>query len=159
MSHDPQPQNDGTQAETAAPVCLLCQEDGGELVLSNSLLRVVLPHEPDYPGFVRVILNRHVVEMTDLDVDERDQVMRVVWCIEGVVREVMEPHKVNVASLGNVVAHVHWHIIPRYADDRHFPAPIWAAPTRHICPMDHVRRQTLAGMLPNSLRMALTQEA
>ena len=42
----------------------------------------------------------------------------------------MAPLKVNVASLGNVVPHLHWHIIPRYADDAHFPAPVWAQAAR-----------------------------
>jgi diadenosine tetraphosphate (Ap4A) HIT family hydrolase len=42
----------------------------------------------------------------------------------------MQPLKVNVASLGNVVPHLHWHIIPRYADDAHFPAPVWAQAAR-----------------------------
>jgi diadenosine tetraphosphate (Ap4A) HIT family hydrolase len=35
-----------------------------------------------------------------------------------------------VASLGNVVPHLHWHVIPRYADDAHFPAPVWATAVR-----------------------------
>jgi diadenosine tetraphosphate (Ap4A) HIT family hydrolase len=46
------------------------------------------------------------------------------------VRDVMQPLKVNVASLGNVVPHLHWHVIPRYADDAHVPAPVWAQAQR-----------------------------
>ncbi len=42
----------------------------------------------------------------------------------------MQPDKMNVASLGNMTPHVHWHIVPRFRDDRHFPHPIWAAPQR-----------------------------
>jgi diadenosine tetraphosphate (Ap4A) HIT family hydrolase len=40
------------------------------------------------------------------------------------------PDKVNPASLGNVVPHLHWHVIPRYLDDGHFPRPICAQPVR-----------------------------
>jgi diadenosine tetraphosphate (Ap4A) HIT family hydrolase len=54
----------------------------------------------------------------------------VVWAVEAAVREAMEPDKMNVASLGNMTPHVHWHVIPRFADDRHFPQPIWAQPSR-----------------------------
>jgi diadenosine tetraphosphate (Ap4A) HIT family hydrolase len=36
----------------------------------------------------------------------------------------------NLASLGNMTPHVHWHVIPRFEDDRHYPGPIWAAPKR-----------------------------
>jgi diadenosine tetraphosphate (Ap4A) HIT family hydrolase len=96
----------------------------------NGSCRVVRADEPDYPGFLRVILQRHAREMTDLDESERAGLMAVVWTVEAVVRKVMEPDKMNVASLGNMTPHVHWHVVPRFADDRHFPSPIWAAPRR-----------------------------
>ena len=54
--------------------------------------------------------------------------MRVVCAVERAQREALAPDKVNLASLGNVVAHLHWHVIPRWRDDRHFPQPVWGAP-------------------------------
>jgi diadenosine tetraphosphate (Ap4A) HIT family hydrolase len=86
--------------------------------------------EPDYPGFCRVILNRHAREMTDLAPAERDGLMAVVWAVESAVRETMQADKMNLASLGNMQPHVHWHVIARFRDDRHFPGPIWANPRR-----------------------------
>ncbi len=110
------------------PACPLCLEAGGEIVWRDRRLRVVLPAEPDYPGFTRVVWNDHVAEMTDLDEAQRDGLMRVVWVVERVMRDRLSPDKVNLASLGNMVAHLHWHLIPRWSDDRHFPAPVWGAP-------------------------------
>jgi diadenosine tetraphosphate (Ap4A) HIT family hydrolase len=26
--------------------------------------------------------------------------------------------------------HLHWHVIPRFADDAHFPSPVWAGAQR-----------------------------
>jgi diadenosine tetraphosphate (Ap4A) HIT family hydrolase len=46
--------------------------------------------------------------------------------VERALRAVMQPHKINVASLGNLTPHLHWHVIPRYEDDPHFPRPVWA---------------------------------
>ena len=89
---------------------------------------------PDYPGFCRVILNRHVKEMTDLMPEERARLMDVVWRTEQAVREVLRPDKINLASLGNVVPHLHWHVIPRFEHDRHFPNPIWGNPLREAAP-------------------------
>jgi len=83
-----------------------------------------------YPGFLRVILDRHVREMTDLDDAARERLMRAVWAAEGVVRELYRPDKVNLASFGNQVPHLHWHVIARYADDPHFPDPAWGPPRR-----------------------------
>lgn len=114
--------------------CSLCRESGGEVVWRGSGLRVVLADEADYPGFCRVILERHAAEMTDLSATERATVMQAVFAVEAVLRELLEPHKINLASFGNVVAHVHWHVIPRFADDRHFPSPVWATAQREARP-------------------------
>ena len=110
--------------------CELCQSDGGILVLSNEWLRVTLVDEPDYPGYVRVIWNDHVREMSELAEDERQRLMNTVFAVELAQREVLTPTKMNLASLGNMTPHLHWHVVPRFADDLHFPRPVWSAPQR-----------------------------
>jgi diadenosine tetraphosphate (Ap4A) HIT family hydrolase len=110
--------------------CEFCNSPGGAVLWQNGLCRVVRVDEPDYPGFCRVILNRHAREMTDLGAAERDALMRVVYAVEASIRECMGADKMNLASLGNMTPHVHWHVVPRFRDDRHFPTPIWAAPRR-----------------------------
>lgn len=116
----------------STPDCPLCREDGGELLWRDGLLRVVLAAEPDHPGLCRVILNRHIAEMTDLDEVERIRLMRAVFAVERALRECFTPDKINLASLGNVVPHLHWHVVARFRDDRHFPGTIWSAPRRAV---------------------------
>lgn len=115
----------------AAISCELCESPGGRILWRGPLVRVVAASEPHYPGFCRVVLERHVAEMTDLTEGERDTVMRTVYAVEAALRELMAPDKINLASLGNMVAHLHWHVIPRFRDDPHFPGPVWA-PARRI---------------------------
>lgn len=110
--------------------CVLCNSAGGKIIWENTLLRVIDATDPQYPGLTRVIWQAHVREMTDLDPHARAEVMKAVWTVEKVLRQVLRPDKVNVASLGNMVAHVHWHVIPRFQDDAHFPDAIWAAKKR-----------------------------
>lgn len=110
--------------------CELCDQDGEELLWRNSVCRVVYVDEPGYRGFCRVIWTAHVKEMTDLPEDARSRLMRVVFSVETVLREVLRPDKLNLASLGNVTPHLHWHVIPRFRDDPHFPNPIWGAQLR-----------------------------
>ena len=50
--------------------------------------------------------------------------------MEAVLRDVLRPHKLNLASLGNITPHLHWHVIPRFPDDPHFPNPIWGTQLR-----------------------------
>ena len=127
--------------------CPLCQSDGGILLWRNDFCRVIRADEPDYPGFLRVILNAHVKEMTDLSVADQQALMRVVLATEAALREVMAPDKINLAALGNVVPHLHWHVIPRFGDDPHFPNPVWGARLRdspHVAPHGWVEALTAA---------------
>lgn len=131
--------------------CELCDSPGGDLVWQNALCRVVRVNDPNYPGFCRVILNRHVKEMVDLPESERQSLMQVVFAVEQALTTLMHPDKINLASLGNLVPHVHWHIIPRFSDDAHFPQPIWAAPARtgnrRTAPTIEILRNTLDELL------------
>ncbi|MBP7641072.1 MAG: HIT domain-containing protein, partial [Thauera sp.] len=54
----------------------------------------------------------------------------VVMATEAALRNLLDPDKINLASFGNMVPHLHWHVIPRYRDDRHFPESVWGAPQR-----------------------------
>lgn len=81
----------------------------------------------DYPGFCRVIWRSHVAEMSDLAGAERRHLMALVFATESALRLLYAPEKINLASLGNLVPHLHWHVIPRFLDDQNFPAPIWSA--------------------------------
>lgn len=106
--------------------CPFCQTDGGDIVWRDARLRVVLADEPGYPGFCRVIWHAHIAEMTDLPETDRQHVMAAVFAVEQALRRVLAPHKINLASLGNMVPHVHWHVIPRYRGDEHFPGSVWS---------------------------------
>lgn len=111
--------------------CELCANTAEILLWRGQYCRVILVENAEYPGFCRVIWNEHVKEMTDLTPQMRTELMDTVFAVESAVREVMLPDKINLASMGNMVPHLHWHVIPRYTDDTHFPNPIWAAPLRN----------------------------
>jgi len=110
--------------------CELCSSMGGELIASNALLRVVRVHDEKYPAFCRVILNRHVTEMTYLSTDECYQLMDAVFVVERTMLDALNPRKINLASFGNMVSHLHWHVIPRFEDDPHFPNAVWGEQLR-----------------------------
>ena len=139
--------------------CPLCAPAPETLLWQSPFCRVILAKEADYPGFLRVILHAHVREMSDLSTADQAALMRVVWAAETALREVMQPDKINLASLGNVVPHLHWHVIPRFADDPHFPNPVWGArlrDTRHAAPPDLAAQ--LAAEISRQLARALETE-
>ena len=135
------------------PNCELCDAQHGDVVFVSPHWRVLLVDDANYPGFCRVVWNAHVKEMTDLSVAERQEFMAAVWAVEQIIRDIMVPHKINLASFGNMVPHLHWHIIPRYTDDAHFPNPIWAQ-AMPVLP-DVSARKNLLPMLRAELLMHL----
>lgn len=110
--------------------CPLCESVSERVLWQDAHCRVIAVTDPDYPGFCRVVWNEHVAEMSDLLPGQRDHLMDVVYATERVLRDLLKPHKINLASFGNLVPHLHWHVIPRHLDDRHFPQPVWAPPER-----------------------------
>ena len=112
--------------------CPLCESDGGLLVFKNKQLRVIQAVEAGFPAFYRVVWNAHVAEFSDLLSDERNACINAVVTVEQVLREQLKPSKINLATLGNMVPHLHWHVIARFDWDSHFPGSVWAAPLRTL---------------------------
>jgi diadenosine tetraphosphate (Ap4A) HIT family hydrolase len=135
--------------------CELCANPGGDLLWEDGFCRVVRVAGADgkaFPGYCRVVWHRHVAEMSDLTETDARHVMDVVLATERAVRHVVQPDKINLASLGNLVPHLHWHVIPRWKDDSHFPAPIWAATQR----AGTLRHAPSTGDLLSALRVELS---
>lgn len=135
--------------------CPLCTEDGGELVVRLPACRVIRAQEAGFPAFYRVIWNEHVSEWTDLSEADQLGLMRVVNAIERTLRDLLHPTKINLASLGNVVPHLHWHVIARFDWDSHFPAPIWGPAQRKVEPAHTAVLEQLMPQVDEVLRQRL----
>lgn len=109
--------------------CDLCKPSPHEILWQDNFCRVVLLNDADYPAYCRVELVEHIKEMSDLAPEQRARMMKVVFAVEMAMREVVNPEKINLASLGNKTPHLHWHIIPRFKDDKHFPNSHWGEAT------------------------------
>jgi diadenosine tetraphosphate (Ap4A) HIT family hydrolase len=110
--------------------CELCAADGGLVVHRESDWRVVRVEDASFPAFYRVICNRHVAEFSDLLAPERERCMTLVTVVERSLLELLRPTKINLAALGNMVPHLHWHVVARFDWDSHFPQPIWGTAQR-----------------------------
>ena len=126
---------------------LLAAPAEGVVIWSDDQLSVIAVEDAEYPGFTRVVWNAHVKEMTDLDAAERGRAMDVVFAVESAQRAVMAPEKINLASFGNMTPHVHWHVIPRYLDDAHFPNSSFATAVRAGAPDVLAARRALVPAL------------
>lgn len=110
--------------------CVLCQPCTNPILWQDDFCRVVLLNDTDYPAYCRVELLEHIKEMSDLPPPQRARVMKVVFAVETSIREIIQPDKINLASLGNKTPHIHWHVIPRFENDKHFPNSHWGEAMR-----------------------------
>ena len=108
------------------PGCPFCEGPGGRIVFEGAKLRVIHAEEAGFPAFYRVIWREHAAEFSDLDTADRVLCMEAVAIVEQCLREHLSPAKINLAALGNMVSHLHWHVIARFTGDTHFPGSVWA---------------------------------
>ncbi len=130
---------------STAAGCPLCDGPGGRVVAQGAQWRVIHVDEAGFPAFYRVVWAAHVAEFSDLSDDNRAECMRVVVAVERALRDALAPTKMNVATLGNMVPHLHWHVIARFDWDSHFPSPVWAEARRA---RDMAREQDVQARLP-----------
>ena len=142
-------------AAPALPDCPLCQQEGGTLVWRGEKLRVIRADEAGFPAFYRVVWNAHVAEFSDLNAADRAHCMDVVVQVEQALRAHLQPTKINLAALGNMVAHLHWHVIARFGWDSHFPGPVWAAAVRERSEVQEAAVQALLPAMEKQLRSML----
>ena len=143
------------------PGCVFCDGAGGTLVFDGPKFRVIRAAEAGFPAFYRLVWTDHVAEFSDLAPDDRHLCMDAVTQVEQLLRKHLQPAKVNLASLGNLVPHLHWHIIARFRWDSHFPAPVWAAAQRAAPAGEAERVESLLPALEAemTLLLARTSEA
>ena len=115
---------------TAIDSCALCKPCTSPILWQDDFCRVVLLNDTHYPAYCRVELLEHIKEMSDLPPVQRSRMMKVVFAVETAIRETIQPDKINLASLGNKTPHIHWHVVPRFENDKHFPNSHWGGVMR-----------------------------
>jgi diadenosine tetraphosphate (Ap4A) HIT family hydrolase len=78
-----------------------------------------------YRGYCVLVTKTHYKEMTDVPESTRAALFHEMMHAHALIEAVFAPKKMNLCSLGNVVAHIHWHFFPRYAEDPNFTNPPW----------------------------------
>ena len=112
--------------------CPMCPDSmDADMVAELPSGLVHLQNDADYKGYCILIFRRHAVEIHELTEDERRQWIEDISAIGRVITDRCRPAKLNVTMLGNMVPHLHCHIIPRYSTD-----PDWGRPPAYKRPAD-----------------------
>jgi diadenosine tetraphosphate (Ap4A) HIT family hydrolase len=93
-----------------------------------SVSTLYLDRNQTYRGHCQLVFDpRHAEGLELLDPDEYQRFSADLATAARAISLAMRPDRMNYASLGNVVPHVHWHLVPRYRDDPRWGAPIYTS--------------------------------
>ena len=119
-------------ARSDCPMCIRLRHADVPLLAELQETVAFLGENQGCPGWCVLVLKEHAEHLADLPVDRQRRVFGEVARVAAAIRAVFPasgpgggPPRINYECLGNVVAHVHWHVIPRHADDPTPRAPVW----------------------------------
>jgi diadenosine tetraphosphate (Ap4A) HIT family hydrolase len=108
------------------------------MIYSNSLIYIEL-HDSQIP-WLKIFTHIPHKEFSQASTPEKEMIWSCLELIEKEMLEYFKPDKINIASFGNMLPRVHWHIMARFVNDNYFPEPMWGAKQREgeiiIAPME-----------------------
>lgn len=97
-------------------------------IFENENIRIEI--ETSEIPWLKIFTQKQYKEMSEVPKDIRTEIYDLLDIIEKEMISYYNPTKVNIASFGNYVPHVHWHIMARFEEDSFFPEPMWGTKQR-----------------------------
>ena len=113
-------------------------------IIDCGLSTAYLHDDQFFPGWTVLVLNRHATELFELEAGERATLMDEVARVADALAREFDAVKVNYALLGNQLPHIHWHVIPRGADDPAPREPVWAVAHAPVAPAEDAAAKRIA---------------
>jgi len=110
----------------SCPMCQRWNDDADLRIIEMPHSYAVLNRDQFFPGYTLLFTKEHVTELFHLDQSVRSALMEEVSRVAQALYDTFSPAKINYELLGNMVPHIHWHIVPRFASEALWPRPIWA---------------------------------
>lgn len=117
---------------TTCPMCSKWTDEPALQIAELALTRVCLNRDQFFPGYCFVYTKDHVTELFHLEDEVRNRVMGEVSRVARALFQAFNPEKINYELLGNMVPHMHWHLLPRFATDPLWPRPHWSEPHQEL---------------------------
>jgi len=113
-------------------MCIKWETDADLRIAEFDHSYVLLNRDQFFPGYCFVFTRTHVTELFHLPPPVRQAVVEEVTAVAAALYKLFKPDKINYELLGNMVPHMHWHVVPRFASDLLWPRPIWSEPHQEV---------------------------
>ena len=133
------------------PMCRRWDDDSDLRVAELEHSFVVLNRDQYFPGYTLLFTRQHVTELFHLDRAVRSGLMEEVSRAAEALFTLFQPDKINYELLGNMVPHIHWHLVPRHAGEPLWPRPIWSEPHNELLLSPDGYRERI-GLIRQALR-------
>ena len=87
--------------------------------------QIRLMNVQEFFWIVLIPIKPNLIELSDLEVDERNELLNFAIDLGNYIKSDQNFDKVNIGMLGNVVSQLHLHIVLRNKDDPAWPGPVW----------------------------------
>lgn len=114
------------------PMCSRWDDEQDLRIAEFGQSRLVLNRDQFFPGYCLLFTRDHVTELFHMDKNVRQQLMEEVNLVAGALFSCFSPTKMNYELIGNMVPHIHWHIVPRFDTELLWPRPVWAEPHEEL---------------------------
>ncbi len=111
-------------------------ESSSSFVCNLPLCQVRLSHNATFPWILLIPKRDACIELTDLTEPEQHLLMAEINQTCRMMQSLFSPHKLNIATLGNVVQQMHIHVIARYTTDPAWPKPVWNTVSSDYSPFE-----------------------
>ena len=111
-----------------SPACPACtgQWPAPEQRIADCGSTIAYLHDDQFfGGWTFLVLKRHATELWQLEAAERARLIEEITRVAQAVAAAFGAVKMNYELLGNAIAHIHWHLVPRGADDPSPRQPVW----------------------------------
>jgi diadenosine tetraphosphate (Ap4A) HIT family hydrolase len=98
------------------------------IVWQNDLVYIEV--EQHFNPWLKIIVKRKVKEFSFCTTDEKQCIWQLLDDIEKAMLGYYKCDKINIASFGNMLPQVHFHIMARFKQDGYFPEPVWGKQQR-----------------------------
>jgi len=98
------------------------------MVYENELIKIEV--ERSEIPWLKIFTQKKYKEFSETSMEEKQEIWRALDIIEKEMISFFKPEKINLASFGNYMPHVHWHVMARFKEDSYFPEPMWGSKQR-----------------------------